>query len=353
MRLRRPIQAQATRRPLVEVVVPCYNYGRYLDGCVSSILDQPGVQTRVTIVDDCSTDDSAAVADRLAQTHSGVRLLRNETNQGAVLTFNRGLSQADSDYVVLISADDLLAPGALQRATALMEALPRTGLVYGHAQKFATRPVAHRGLPVTWTTWRGEEWISTQLHRAWNSISSPEAVVRTGIQHAAGYYDPGLRHTHDVEMWLRIAALADVGHINGVDQAYYRRQPDSHSSRFSTFQDIEERWRAYDQFLAGWSDRERARRLRPVVQERLAREALSSLLDDLEAGDGEPAQTAAVLALVTRIMPDAARLDAWADVQSRVDAEPPRHPAALARGLQRSLARATGWRRWHRVRPLG
>lgn len=351
MKIRRP--SGLTRTPLVEVVVPCYNYGRYLPACVASALDQPAVEVRVTIVDDCSTDDSASVAERLVASEGAVKLLRNEVNQGAVRTFNRGLSQADSDYVVLISADDLLAPGSLQRAAALMEALPQTGLVYGHAQKFSAAPVQHAELPVTWSSWRGQEWIGTQLRRGWNSISSPEAVVRTQVQHAAGYYDPELRHTHDLEMWLRLAALADVGHINGVDQAYYRRQPQSHSSQFSAYQDIEERWRAYSQFLDGWADSARARSLRPVVRERLAREALRNLLDSLETGQAQPADVPAVLDLVERIMPDAPRLGMWADVQRRTAAGEPTPPAAFVRRATRSLARGAKWHRWHRVRPLG
>lgn len=334
--------------------MPCYNYGRYLPACVASIVEQPGVSTRVTIVDDASTDDSVEVAERLVEAHPQVKLLRNETNLGAIRTFNRGLRQVDSDYLLLLSADDLLAPGALERASALMEANPTVGLVYGRTQKFTDEPVRRRPSPVvTWTTWRGEDWISMQLRRAWCNIASPEAVVRTSVQHAAGDYDIGLPHTLDVEMWLRIAALADVGHINGVDQAHYRRQAVSMSTKFSIFDDIAERWRAYDQFLSSWALTESANRLRPVVQKRLADEALFDLLDAIEHGSIDEATIESVLELARRIDPSVVERGQWSDQQARRAHRRPPGPAATSRAAVREIAHRTRWHRWHRFRYFG
>jgi len=354
VRVSRPVRTALGRTPHVEVVIPCHNYGHFLAGCVESVIRQLGVRTSVTIVDDASTDDSADIGERLARTHREVRLIRNDTNLGAVRTFNVGLARADSDYVVLLSADDLLAPGSLARATALMEARPSVGLVFGHAQKFATHPVPHPARPaVTWTTWRGEEWIERQLRRAWNNISSPEAVVRTYVQHEAGYYDPGLPRTHDVEMWLRIAALADVGHINGVEQAYYRRHEASHSSQFSASQDAEERWRAYDQFLSRWTQAEPAVRLRSIAQRRLSDEVLFDLLRELDRGDVTEQTITGVLEVAARIDPDVVGRGQWADVQAGRSGTHRPSAAALTRTAGRELARLARWHRWRRFRYLG
>lgn len=345
-----------SRRPRMEVVVPCYNYGKFLPGCVDSILDQRGIDVVVTIVDDASPDGSGVVADAIAEGDARVSVLHNSTNLGMVGTFNRGVSQVDSDYMLLISADDMVAPGALTRAAALMEAYPTVGLVYGHAQKFIDEPRTRRAFPFeTWSIWEGHEWIGTQLGRAWSNISSPEAVVRTTVQHTVGLYDAGLPHTLDVEMWLRIAAVADVGHINGVDQAYYRRQPASYSAAFSAYRDIEERWRAYDQFLVGWSQRSDAAALRPRVRSALVSEALSNLLVDLETGaDAETAQLVEVRDLVERIDPGASRSELWSDVETIVDpADGDPTAAYRARRFRRTLARAVKWRRWHRARYFG
>ena len=119
--------------PSVSVIVPCYRYADVLEGCVSSILEQEGVDVRVLILDDCSPDDTPAVASRLAAADARVEYRRNEQNLGLIGTANAGLEWADGDYVVLISADDVLVPGALARATTVMEANPKVGMVYGHA----------------------------------------------------------------------------------------------------------------------------------------------------------------------------------------------------------------------------
>src|SRR3954451_22899935 len=121
-------------RPTVSVVIPCYKYGRFLPACVRSILDQEGVDVRVLIIDDASPDDSAQMALALAAADERVEVRVHEVNKGHIATYNEGLlGWADGDYSVLISADDLLTPGALARATAVMEADPKVGFVYGHA----------------------------------------------------------------------------------------------------------------------------------------------------------------------------------------------------------------------------
>ena len=70
------------------VVVPCYNYARYLKACVESILCQ-GVKVQVIVIDDCSTDDTPAVGAALAK-DPRVTFLRHEVNQGHIKNLQRG-----------------------------------------------------------------------------------------------------------------------------------------------------------------------------------------------------------------------------------------------------------------------
>ena len=77
--------------PRVSVVVPCYNYGRYLEECVASIVGQEGVQTEVLVIDDCSTDDSLALAHEVAARHPEVEVRHHAVNRGHIATYNEGL----------------------------------------------------------------------------------------------------------------------------------------------------------------------------------------------------------------------------------------------------------------------
>src|SRR5919109_5208527 len=105
----------------VDVIIPCYNYARYLRQCVESVLTQSAVQVRALIIDDASTDDSAAVGSALAAEDARVEFRRHAVNHGHLTTYNEGLEWSAGDYTLLISADDLLVPGALNRAARLMD----------------------------------------------------------------------------------------------------------------------------------------------------------------------------------------------------------------------------------------
>ena len=351
MRIRLPARS-AGRRPHVAVVVPCYNYGHYLEQCVESIVGQPQVSTEVRIIDDASTDDSADVAYRLADRHPEVHVVRHEQNRGHDATFNEGLSQVDSDYVVLLSADDLLAPGCLARATGLMDHNPAVGLVYGHPQSFDTAPVEVPPRCVTWTSWAGHEWTRAQFRRGLNSIYSPEAVVRTSVQHAAGYYDSRLPHSGDLEMWLRIAAIADVGRINGADQAYRRVHPASmmqtHYSGVLT--DLEHRILAYQSYLSTVEDETEARRLRHVMVVRASDEAVSWACAALADGRDWDDELEQAVSFARSLNPDVQRLWSWRELQSRrshADRGSPRDRLVDAVGAAtRALTGRVRWRRW-------
>ncbi|MCO5062875.1 MAG: glycosyltransferase [Rhizobiaceae bacterium] len=233
----------------VNVLIPCYNYGRYLVDCVQSVLSQEGVEVSVLIIDDCSSDNTPDVCMDLSRKDSRVKFIRHEVNKGHIATYNEGIALARSKYFTLLSADDLLTPGALGRATRIMEENPSVGLVYGHPIPFSddVLPPARTSSSKS-TIWSGREWVRMVCKSGKNFITSPEAVVRTSVQQAVGGYTPELPHSGDMEMWLRIAAISDVGHVNDADQAYYRRHPKSMQRTIHAgfLFDLEHRWKAID-----------------------------------------------------------------------------------------------------------
>lgn len=126
----------------VDVVVPCYNYGRYLRACVDSILTQRDVDVRILIIDDMSNDSSEEVGRALAREDARVTYRRHTVNQGHIKTFNEGIIDwATADYTLLLSADDMLTPGALARAAQALNRHPEAGLVCGLGAR--RDPAAH------------------------------------------------------------------------------------------------------------------------------------------------------------------------------------------------------------------
>jgi hypothetical protein len=259
------------------IVVPCYNYAHYLKACVDSILSQ-GVKVQVIVIDDCSSDDTPAVAASLA-TDPRVTFLRHETNQGHIKTYNEGLTLATGDYTALISSDDLLTPGALKRAQAVLDAHPDVGMVYGHSLYFQSNdnlPKARTGQPRL-DIWEGRDWLAQRCKTATSCISSPEVVVRTSLQRKLGGYRADLPHAGDLEMWLRFAAHGSVAYLAGVDQAYYRRHAASmQATKFnSVLSDLRQRRAAFDAVLDAHRTKLRdVGELRPTAHRALAKEAL-------------------------------------------------------------------------------
>jgi glycosyltransferase involved in cell wall biosynthesis len=266
------------RRPRVSVVVPCYGYGRFLPQTVESLVAQEGVDVEVVIVDDASTDDSLAVARALAARHPGVTVLANERNLGQVESFNRGWARSTGELVVRLDADDLLPPGSLARAAAVLEQHPEVGLVYGHPHHFddGTAPELAAG-DLTWTVWDGHAWLAERCRTGVSCITSPEVVMRSGLLEDVGPLDPTLRFTMDVEMWLRLAAVSDVAYVGGADQALHREHADSLSANegAGALLDLRARADAYDRLFANVGDRlPDAAALQDLALVALARDAL-------------------------------------------------------------------------------
>ena len=88
------------------VAVPCYNKSGYLEGCIASIMSQTRRPEAVIIVDDCSTDDSRQVIDRLTKKYPDVHAHYKSENKGVSAARNTALSLADTEYITFIDADD-------------------------------------------------------------------------------------------------------------------------------------------------------------------------------------------------------------------------------------------------------
>lgn len=271
---------RAVRAPTVSVIVPCYRYGHFLPQSVGSALnDQPGVEVRVLVIDDASPDGSAAMAHELAAADERVEVRVHDVNRGHLATYNEGLAWAQGDYTALLSADDMLTPGALTRATRVLEAHPDVGFAYGRPVHHAdgTEPPAQRRWAGDYRVWPGEEWLSRRFRAGNGCITSPEVVVRTSLQQRLGGYSLDLPHTGDIEMWMRFAAHAPVAYLRGADQAYYRVHGRSMSRTHYTdhLGELRQRRAAYETVLRDQGDVLRDReRLATAVRRALAREAL-------------------------------------------------------------------------------
>lgn len=114
--------------PRFSIVIPTYNYGRYVGRAIASALAQPGNDFETLVLDDGSTDDTRqAVAPYLDR----ICYHRHE-NCGAAATRNRGAKLAQGDWLLFLDADDRLLPGALDRFRDAVDGHPDARMIFGH-----------------------------------------------------------------------------------------------------------------------------------------------------------------------------------------------------------------------------
>lgn len=200
-----------THEPLVSVIVPCHNYGRYLAECLASILGQTHRNVELIVVDDGSTDESAAVAEGIAAGDARVRVIR-QANGGISKARNTGIAAATGTYIGFIDADDYW-PHAdqLQRQVSFLEENRDFGWIFGDAQPFREKDYTGPGY-LRASGYYAEE--STQprrfpltaalLCKEGFFLPTGAMLMRREVVEKAGRFDEDLRMFEDIDMWLRM-----------------------------------------------------------------------------------------------------------------------------------------------------
>ena len=188
--------------PLVSVIIPCFNQGQFLADAIDSVLAQTYRSIEIIVVDDGSSDDTAAVAAR----YPVVRYVRQQ-NGGAPLARNRGLAESGGALVVFLDADDRLLPEAVVAGVDALRAHPEWAFATGHVL-LIDRNGAPAGVPAQ-SHAAGDQFVA--LLRS-NYIWTPGAVLyqRWALDEAGGF-DPAALASADYDLNIRIAGRHPVG----------------------------------------------------------------------------------------------------------------------------------------------
>ena len=205
--------------PLVSIVIPCYNQGRYLGDGLDSACRQTYEAVEVIVVDDGSTDDTA----RVAASRPGVRYVHQQ-NAGTAAARNRGVADSRGELLLFLDADDRLLPDAVARGVDYLARHPDAAFVTGHV-----RLIHADGTP---------DVVPTQEHEAagypallrWNYIWTPGVVLyrRSAVLDAGGF-DPAAAGSADFDLNIRIARRRAVACHHHVILEY--RQHDANMTR--------------------------------------------------------------------------------------------------------------------------
>ena len=272
--------------PSIDVIIPNYQYGRYLPACIGSVLSQDVENLRVLVIDNASTDDSLEVARALAATDARIRIIAHPVNVGVVASFNEGIDEAQADYFTILCADDMLTPGSLKRAISILEKNPALTVAQGPARIAGVEDIrSHEpdaAQPSAWTILSGPDYVERICRRPRHRPVG-FMVVRTAAQKRAGYYDRNLPFTCDLEMLMRLAALGGVAETNAVQGVRREHKGNISSAYWQDFRlRLEAVSAAVETFLAaGGLGRNQTSRLRALARASLARDAYWSAVSHL------------------------------------------------------------------------
>lgn len=179
---------------LVSVVMPVYNCEEYLAAAVESVVCQTYANWELILVDDCSTDQSGALADCWSTSDLRINVIHNEHNSGVSISRNNGVKAAKGDWVAFLDSDDVWMPEKLEKQIAIVNAEePVDGVFTGYGYLDAFSRVGN-----TWFQVHGQATYSEMLVR--NIMSTSGVLLRRGLL-VSSPFSTGAYH-EDLHEWL-------------------------------------------------------------------------------------------------------------------------------------------------------
>lgn len=206
-------------RPLVSVVIPCYNAERWIAETLDSVLAQTYSPIEIVVVDDGSTDGSAAVVQRYEA--QGVRLIRQE-NWGQTAALNRGLAAASGEVIQYLDADDLLAPDKIERQVARLEGR-EDAVAMAEWARFRTVPEEAEFVPgPCWQDLDPVSWLVAAWCRGGGMLFPAMWLLPRAVVDAAGPWNELLTLNNDAEYFTRALLKSSAVLFAPGARCYYR-----------------------------------------------------------------------------------------------------------------------------------
>lgn len=211
----------------ISFIVPVYNCKDYLCGCVESIRSAGAEDYELLLIDDGSTDGSGELCDALAERYSRVRVI-HQTNAGVSAARNRGIGEADGDYILFVDADDTLLPfdAHLLGHLACEPDMLMFGMRFLHYHREVL--VKEETVAVNWEKnidlpqlpgQFAELFRCNYLSPVWNKILKRSVLTAHKL-----LFDTGLTNYEDLAFSLRV--LAKCRSVTVLPQAYYQYRVD-------------------------------------------------------------------------------------------------------------------------------
>lgn len=194
--------------PKVTVIMNCYNSAEHLREAMDSVFRQTWADWEIVFWDNCSTDESPAIAQSYGPK---VRYFRGETNVPLGAARNLAIARAEGELLAFLDCDDEWLPTKLERQVALFEANPKVGLACTDTEMFGEKGTLSRMFESARPA-RGMVFREL-MTRQWISMSS--AVIRKAALESLGeWFDESLNVCEEADVFYRIAKTWELDHVD-------------------------------------------------------------------------------------------------------------------------------------------
>lgn len=226
-------------QPSVSVLIPTYNRAELLLRAIKSVVAQTFQDIEVLIIDDGSTDGTAETVEAIRDAR--VRYLRQPQNGGVAAARNRGLREAQGEFVAFLDSDDEWLPGKLERQVgALRQAPPDVALVYTGVETV----LADGSRQVALARQRGHLYRAMLEQNVIHGGGS-NVMIRRDVVATVGFFHEGMPAIEDYEYWLRITRFYRVEAVADPLIRYYDAQADPARRSRAVQANLEARWWLY------------------------------------------------------------------------------------------------------------
>ena len=186
--------------PLVSVVTPSFNQGRYLAATILSVLEQDYPRIEYIVIDGGSTDGSQEIIQRNADQ---LAYWVSEPDRGQTDAINKGFARAKGEVLAWLNSDDVYRPGAVSEAVGYLRDHPEVGMVYGDADYIDEQGQVIGRFPSAQTDYK-------KLRQGYVHIPQQTSFFRSRLWHMVGPLDPSFYFAMDYDLWVRIAAVSPI-----------------------------------------------------------------------------------------------------------------------------------------------
>lgn len=216
-------------KPRISVLIPVYEHFEYVGRCIQSVLNQIDQKIEIVLVDDASQDERIRpLLERFADVN-GIRIHFNSENKGIAATLNRGIASATGEYIAFLDCDDLLAPGALNKALAFMDA--SGGCDYFFSDRYDISPGDELLAIVRYGGYADDRFTGDFRSDLLNGMlaSHLKVIRRTSIERCGGF-DPA---TSGVQDWALALQIAEFGKFLYLPEPLYMYRASPNTVTFS------------------------------------------------------------------------------------------------------------------------